>query len=439
MRQHWALSPWVRGVILLLLAVGALAFVLARSPTDQPAPPSVEEVLGRWREVVGSPGDDGIRTFVARSLSTSYFVGDERAGMPSNTFEYTVWFQAPARQRTQWTSVFLTRSPGGEEPPVTSETLVWDGTDHWSHWRDDEGWEGVTVRRQQPGESILYGPVVHTEVITSRCRVATVTGEEAIDGRDAWILELSRPHCGAPFPGHDGRAVAWIDKATGFVLRARQYSASGRLGGTTDITLVEINGVIEPALFRFEVADGVTIHDRRDASTAWGPPDWVARPMPVSLSQASREATFDIILPTALPAGFERESIEHYWKSETARASRSHADWVRLRYASPTGDWLIIEQGFGGYLTDFAGADLVGIPRGTARVGAADAQWVDGLPITGWEPGVLMMLSIESNQVSGGWAIGLDSGRLFERPFSVLLASNRLTLHQLIEVAESLR
>ena len=230
MRQHWALSPWVRGVILLLLAVGALAFVLARSPTDQPAPPSVEEVLGRWREVVGSPGDDGIRTFVARSLSTSYFVGDERAGMPSNTFEYTVWFQAPARQRTQWTSVFLTRSPGGEEPPVTSETLVWDGTDHWSHWRDDEGWEGVTVRRQQPGESILYGPVVHTEVITSRCRVATVTGEEAIDGRDAWILELSRPHCGAPFPGHDGRAVAWIDKATGFVLRARQYSASGAVG-----------------------------------------------------------------------------------------------------------------------------------------------------------------------------------------------------------------
>ena len=439
MSQHWPLSPWVRGATLLMLAVGALALVLARGPTEEPVPASVEEVLGRWREVVGSPGDGGIHTFVARSFTTGYFVGDERAGMPSRTFEYTTWFQAPDRQRTQWTSVFLTRSPGGEEPPVTSETLVWDGTDHWSHWRDDEGWEGVTVRRQQPGESILYGPVVHTEVITSRCRVATVTGEEAIDGRDAWILELSRQHCGAPFAGHDGRAVAWIDKATGLVLRIRGYSASGRLATQTEITLVEINGVIDPALFRFEVADGVTIDDRRETSTVWGPPDWVARPMPVSLSQASLEATFDIMLPTALPVGFERESIEHYWENEIARQSRSHADWVRLRYASPTGDWLVIEQGFGGHLVRIAGAHLVGIPRGTARVGDTDAQWVDGLPLPGWEPGVLMMLSIESSHVGGGWAIGLDGGRLFESPFSVLLASNRLTLHQLIEVAESLR
>ena len=186
--------------------------------------------------------------------------------------------------------------------------------------------------------------------------------------------------------------------------------------------------MIDPALFRFEVADGVTINDRREASTVWGPPDWVARPMPVSLSQASREATFDIMLPTALPDGFERESIEHYWEDEIARQSQSHADWVRLRYASPTGDWLVIEQGFGGYLTDIAGAHLVGIPRGTARVGDTDAQWVDGLPLAGWEPGVLMMLSIESSHVGGGWAIGLDGGRLFESPFSVLLATNRLTL-----------
>ena len=124
MRQHRPVALWWRGVALLVLACGALALVVVRSPADEPAAASVEEVLGRWQEVIGSPGEDGVRTFVARSFSTRYFVGDQLAGTPWRTWEYTTWFEAPDRQRVESESVSLTRSPGGEGPSTYSQTQV---------------------------------------------------------------------------------------------------------------------------------------------------------------------------------------------------------------------------------------------------------------------------------------------------------------------------
>ena len=424
---------------MLVLACGALALVVVRSPTDEPAAASVEEVLGRWQEVIGSPGEDGVRTFVARSFSMIYFLGDQLAGTPSSTWEYTTWFEAPGRQRVQFEAVSLTRSPGGEGPSSYSQTQVWDGTDHWI---DDEHTDGVIiVRRQDPWESVHFGPAPRMEALTSRCRTATVAGEEAIGGRDAWVLELSRPRCGASFPGNDGRSVLWIDRATGVLLRARSYSASGRLWGETEVTLIEINEAIDPALLRFEIPDGVALDDRRGTTTTWGPPEWVAGPTPVSLARASELAAFDILLPARVPAGFERESVEHYWATETARELRSRGGWVRLRYADPNGDWLVIEQGFGvgDYLARYARASSADVLHGVTSVGGTDAQWVDGNPITGWEPGVMTILSIEARRVSGGWTIGPDGGTVFAELFHVALASNRLTLQQLVAVAESLQ
>ena len=147
-----------------------------------------------------------------------------------------------ARADVESESVSLTRSPGGEGPSSYSQTQVWDGTDHWT---DDERADAVIVRCQNPWESVHFGPAPRIEALSSRCRTATVTGEEAIGGRDAWVLELSRPRCGASLPGNDGGSVLWIDRATGLLLGSRSYSASGRLWGETEITLLEINGVID--------------------------------------------------------------------------------------------------------------------------------------------------------------------------------------------------
>ncbi|MCY4615826.1 MAG: hypothetical protein OXC71_05485 [Chloroflexi bacterium] len=425
--------------MVLALALAALALVLVPDVIDEAAPPGVEEVLGRWEEVVGASGDDGVRSFVASSFSTVYFVGDELAGTPWSTWEYTTWFEAPNRQRAESRWVALSRPSGGEGLSGYTETQVWDGTDHWvHHWIGDDDVEGVTVRRQLPRESVHFGPVLFTAAITERCRAASVAGEEVLGGRDAWIVELTRARCGAPFPGADGRIIFWIDRATGLLLRTRTYSSTGRLSGETEITLLEINGPIDPARFRLEVPDGVTLDDQRMAKRAPGPVVQGRNTQPISLAHARSEASFGILLPASVPDGFALESVEHYSAEGLPGEVQSPMDWVRLRYASAEGDWIVIEQGFGGWLIRFAFGAAERMPQGVTLVGSADARWVDASP-TGWEPGAMMLLGIEARRAAGGWFIGADEGTVFDGPFRVALASNRLTLEQLVAVAESLR
>ena len=425
--------------MVLALALAALVLVVVPDVIDEAAPPGIEEVLGRWEDVVGASGDDGVRSFVASSFSTAYFVGDELAGTPWSTWEYTTWFEAPNRQRAESRWVALPRPSGGEGLSGYTETQVWDGTDHWvHHWIGDDDVEGVTIRRQLPGESVHFGPVLFTAAITERCRAASVAGEEVLGGRDAWIVELSRARCGAPFPGADGRIIFWIDQATGLVVRTRTYSSTGRLSGETEITLLEINGPIDPDRFRFEVPDGVTLDDQRMAKRASGPVVQGRNVQPISLAHARSEASFGILLPASVPDGFALESVEHYPAEGLPGEVQSPMDWVRLRYASAEGDWIVIEQGFGGWLIRFAFGAAERMPQGVTLVGSADARWVDASP-TGWEPGAMMLLGIEAREAAGGWLIGADEGTVFDGPFRVALASNRLTLEQLVAVAESLR
>ena len=425
--------------MVLVLAVGALALVVLRGGSEEPAPASIGEVLGRWQATMGSSAGDGVRSFVASSFSTVYLVGDERAGTPWSTWEYTTWFEAPDRQRVESRSVILWRPPGDEDLSDYTETQVWDGTDHWvHHWVGDDDVEGVTVRRQLPGQSVHFGPVPFMAAITERCRTASVAGEDVVGGRDAWIMELSRARCGAPSPGEDGRIVFWIDQATGLLLRTRTYSATGRLSGETEIMLLEVNGPIDPVRFRLEVPDGVTLDDQRTATRISGPVVRGRNTQPISLARARGEASFGILLPAALPDGYALESVEHYPGAGFPGDAEVSTDWVRLRYATADGDWIIIEQGFDGHLIRFALGASEGVPQGVIQVGGADWRWADGAPASR-EPGVMMLLGVQARQVEGEWVIGADGGRVFDGPFRVVLGSNRLTLEQLVTVAESLR
>lgn len=438
MLQHGPFPPWPRGLVVLALALAALALVVVRDAIDEPAPASVEEVLGRWQEIVGSSADDGVRSFVARSLSTVYFVGDDLAGMTWATWEYTTWFEAPDRQRIESRWVVLSRPSGGEGLPGYTDTQVWDGTDHWQHWVGDDDVEGVTVSRQLPGESVHFGPVPFTAAITERCRTASVAGGEVVGGRDAWIVELTRARCGAPFPGEDGRVVFWIDQATGLLLRTRTYSATGRLSGETEITLLDVNGPIDPARFRLDVPDGITLDDQRTPTTISGPVVRGRHTQPIPLARAREEASFGVMLPMSVPDGFALESVEHYPGDGVPGHAEVSTDWVRLRYATADGDWIIIEQGFEGHLIRFALGPSEGVPQGVIQVGGADWRWADGAPASR-EPGVMMLLGVQARQVEGEWVIGADGERVFDGPFRVALGSNRLTLEQLVVIAESLR
>ena len=423
----------------LVVAAAVLAFLLLQNAISDPGSARAEEVLQKAATAATSPRDAGIRSLVATWRVVVYFLGDQRMGVPALEIAAEAWYEAPDRQRIEL--AYEARSPDGSAPTGNSRLQVWDGTDYWTY---DSSERAVTVLRQERGADVfedgrLLGAVpaeAMGAMYASVCRTASVTGEETIAGRDVYVLELGRPRCGLALPGNDGRSVLWADKETGLILRSESHAADGRLSVSAQVTHLEINGTVDPDRFTFIPPADAVLHNHRELVRPGTFPR-IAPPTPISLEEARAEATFGILTPLALPDGFELESVEHYWGNELARALRSHADWVLLRYVNAEGDWLAITQGFGGPLAALAAAAPDDARQGAVRVRGSDAQWVDGSPTTGWESGAMTLLSIEAGRIGGGWATGPDGGTLIGSPFHMALASNALTVAQLVAVAES--
>ena len=330
-------------------------------PESDPRAASVDEVLQQARVAIREPRDAGIHTLFVRRRLAIYLLGEERTRRPWIASETVTWYEAPDRKRVEIEFAAEGEAPDGSAVARYSQTEVWDGADHWTH---TPGISAVTVRRQEQRGSAFglgkaFGPVPSPSSMTDpaasrHCATPAMTGEQVVSGRDAWVVEFGRSRCGLAFPGEDGRRVMWIDKATGLALREESYSADGRLYSSAEITHLTIKGAIDPDRFRFVAPGDAVLHDYRGIEADMALLESLPFPTPLSLAQAKAEATFGVLIPTAVPRGFELESIEHYWDNEHARALGSHADWLRLRYANAAGDWLVIEQGFGGPLALFA-------------------------------------------------------------------------------------
>ena len=436
---HWLVAGALVGVAVLAMFLAPRHLGPESDPSDPPT--SIQEVLQQARVAVLEPQDAGIHTLMARGRIATYLLGQERTRAPWIAYEVLTWYEAPDRKRVAIEFAVEAEAPGGSA--IYSRTEVWDGTDLWTH---HPGSSAVTVRRQEQWDSAswlgdLFGAAPSTIVTTDGtpspyCATPALTGERMVAGRDAWVVEFSRPHCGLALPGQDGRKVVWIDKATGLGLGGESYAADGRLYGSAEITHLMVNGTIDSDTFRLVAPGDAALSDYRGLSADWAPLVLLALPQPLSLAQAKAEATFDVLVPTGVPRGFAIESIEHYWGNDQAQALRSHADWVRLRYTNAAGDWLVIEQGFGGPLALFATAAPDSASQGVVRIKGANARWIDGNPATGWEPGVMVLLYIEGGQRGTGGATWPASGTVLGSSFHVVLASNALTAEELVVVAE---
>ena len=440
--RRWIVAGALVGVVVLAVSLAL------RQPGPAPSPraTSIDAILQQARVAVREPRDAGIHTLFARQRLSLYFLGENRTRTPWVAAEAVTWYEAPDRKRVEIEVAAERGWMGGAAAAWHAQTEVWDGTDHWTH---NPGIGAVTVRHQeQRGSAFSFGgalgaalsPSATTDPPASHhCATPTMTGEGVVAGRDVWVVEFGRPRCGLALPGEDGRRLVWIDKATGLVLRGESYSADGRLYSSVEITHLTINGAIDPDRFHFLAPGDAVLRDYRGLTVNPAPLEPVALPRPLSLSEVGAMASFDVLMPSVVPRGFSLESVEHYWSSEHARALRSHADWVRLRYANAAGNWLVIEQGFGGLLALFAAGSPDSALQGVLHIKGATARWIDGNPTTGWESGVMTLLYIEGVRHGTGWAIGPGGETVIGSPFHVVLASNALTKDDLVVVAESVQ
>ncbi len=427
-----------------IVAVAMVGVFLVTVRGDGPSSSTVsaEEVLRRAVVTAAAPEAGGIARLTLTLEIESFATGDWGGDEPSFEARMQSWYQAPNHQRIE--GEYLWREFDGGTT-ASSIITVWDGDAVWRHTVDEQR---VVVQNQDVTsdtflQGLLWGgsvPNVSHELATA-CRTPQIVDDGEVVGRATYVLELSRPRCGLVFPGGDGKQRIWVDRETGLVLRSEWYAADGMLASVRRVTAIAVDAEIDDRRFDFILPPGVALDDRRgDASyfylTGLSMPE---EPPSISIGEAREAATFELQVPTFVPAGFSLESVQQYWGGEMARELRSHADWVLLRYVDEGGNWLQIAQGYGGPLSGLMVAAPADARQGSVSVGGVDVLWVDGSPaVWGWGPGAMLTMSWQVNRdgtareyVAGG---DVQSGS----PRSMSLATNVLSLDELVAVAESL-
>jgi outer membrane lipoprotein-sorting protein len=444
-RRHLPPRPRVwagAGALGLALLVVGLFVVL--QPGSETRVASAAEVLLRAQVATESAQAAGIESLAVTQTAVTYYLLPELGKIPSSRTEYQFWYQGPDRQRLQ--TDYARLSLDGASLSESSSTFVWDGEEYWTF---DARQNEVHWLRQDPNADIYYqgvwrgaAPGALTNLYGSNCRDAWLAGEAQVAGRRADIVELSRPTCGMALPGADGRVVVWVDKQTGFVLKIEQYTAAGHLYISREVTAIDINTPIDESLLAFAPPPGANVVDYRDQPLGIGFASPIGQPPSITVEEAKAEATFPVRVPKVVPQGFELESVEHYWAGEDAKALRSHADWVLLRYANSHGDWLLIAQGYGG---TWIAARHLSSPQppeqymGTIDVNGVPVQWVDGLGFEDqWQPGVMASMGWQAGRFGDGWEITPAGETNYGSPLYVGLASNVLGVEELAGVAASL-
>ena len=196
-------------ILLISLAIGANAAVQA---------PDGEAILRRVDENMGSDN----------KITTSLMTVNGRRG--SRSIRAKSWI----RGRTESFTEYL-------DPPREKGTKMLKlGDQLWTYTPAADRTiliSGNMLRQSVMGSDLSYEDMMEDPRLTN-LYTATVAGEEAVDGRACWALELvSKGGEIAYF-----KRKVWVDKERYVVLREERFAKSGKLLKTTEVKSVERQG-----------------------------------------------------------------------------------------------------------------------------------------------------------------------------------------------------
>jgi outer membrane lipoprotein-sorting protein len=202
---------------------------------------------------------------------------------------------------------------GKEEVAVVS-----DGEFLWSY---DEGTNTVTKIKlpEEPliNESDYVGLI---EGFLNKTNVSFL-GIEDVDGRSAYVLEAKPEAKRDESHSLVSLTKMWVDKETWMALRCKMYDSKGNLMIETEISNLKVNTGIPDSEFEFEVPAGAEIKviDLNNLEV----------PEKMSLEEARKKASFEILVPEYIPEGYALNYT--MIDSETALEDQSH-ETVILNY-----------------------------------------------------------------------------------------------------------
>ncbi|MDD3041642.1 MAG: outer membrane lipoprotein-sorting protein [Methanosarcinaceae archaeon] len=229
---------------------------------------SAEEIATKMQEK-----EEGIEDYSYTMYMTTYLNGEK--AMES---EMATMYRKPN----------LMKSIGKEGDEEV--TVVSDGEFVWSY---NPGTNMVTkIKLPDTGESpeINYLAIVQDFLNESE---VSLPGTEEIDGRPAYLLELS------PKENEQliGKTKVWVDKETWMPTRIELYDNRESLISEVELRDLEINTGIPESEFVFEVPEGAEIKNL-DLEKDFEAPE------KLSLEEAKAESSFEILLPEYLPEDY---------------------------------------------------------------------------------------------------------------------------------------
>lgn len=196
-------------ILLIMVTMGAAA--AAQAPDGEAILRRVDENMGSDNKITTSlmtvHGRRGSRSIRAKSW------------VRGRTESFTEYLDPPREKGTKMLKL------GGQlwtYTPAADRTILISGN---------------MLRQSVMGSDLSYEDMMEDPRLTV-LYAATVAGEEPVEGRPCWVLELvSRGGEIAYF-----RRKVWVDKERFVVLREERFAKSGKLLKTTEVTSVERQG-----------------------------------------------------------------------------------------------------------------------------------------------------------------------------------------------------
>ncbi|KAF5418948.1 MAG: Outer membrane lipoprotein-sorting protein [Candidatus Methanocomedens sp.] len=124
----------------------------------------------------------------------------------------------------------------------------------------------------------------------------SLEGIEKVDGRTTYVIDMS-PKDESDDLGMLGDIKVWVDKETWMPLKMDMKDADGNPMYSMEYRNFQTNTGISDDEFQFEVPEGAKVQTLNM--------DELLMPQAMTLEEAGEEATFDILVPSYLPDGYE--------------------------------------------------------------------------------------------------------------------------------------
>lgn len=124
----------------------------------------------------------------------------------------------------------------------------------------------------------------------------SLAGIEEVDGRTTYVIDMS-PKDESDDLGMLGDMKVWVDKETWMPLKMDMKDADGNPMYSMEYRNFQTNTGISDDEFQFEVPEGAKVQTINMGE--------VLMPQAMTLEEAGEEATFDILVPSYLPDGYE--------------------------------------------------------------------------------------------------------------------------------------